>query len=203
MQPLGGTAILGVTDTGSFDGKHSEKVLAIYRRLSTGQTLLPPAVGFIFDREKRSETEIENLSRQGVSFLSRRLYENYLLNPQAIAHIMSNTEGFVVNEDTVERIKAWLDGDRWNDKRYFEQPVAREHRTPEGWLRFVHGAHILADIFTEFSEARVNYENDKAKYGEMLTEWVLKNSPNELAEILELIVNTISTQSKTIPSVPN
>ncbi len=50
-RPLRGTKITGVVQTGDFESKHSDTILEVYRRLSEGGGLLPPAVGFIFDRE--------------------------------------------------------------------------------------------------------------------------------------------------------
>src|SRR5262249_44633842 len=90
--PLLGTAIIGVINTGDFDKRHTKLTVEVYSRLSKGQGLLPPAIGFIFDQEGRSETEQADLKRQSggrVHFLPRRIYENYLLNAQAIAAVMS------------------------------------------------------------------------------------------------------------------
>src|SRR5439155_11899920 len=86
QRPLLGTAIVGVMHTADFDPRRSEATVQLYQRLSGGRGLLPPAVGFIFDREGRSDGEREDLERYGsVSFLPRRMYENYLLNPTGVA----------------------------------------------------------------------------------------------------------------------
>src|SRR5262249_18821292 len=61
---LMGTTILGVKQTGDFEGKHAQTIFDIYERLSKGQGLLPPAIGFIFDQEGRSEKEQTDLKRQ-------------------------------------------------------------------------------------------------------------------------------------------
>jgi hypothetical protein len=74
-QPLWGTEVLGVVQVGDFESKHSTVILEIYRRLTECRGLLPPAVGFIFDREQRSEQECQDLVRQSagkVHFLPRR-----------------------------------------------------------------------------------------------------------------------------------
>lgn len=92
-----GVEIIGVNQTGDFEGRNAKSTFRIYRKLSTGRGLLPPAVGFIFDREGRSKREIQDLKRESkddrgrpqVYFLARRMYENYLLNPQAIAEVVS------------------------------------------------------------------------------------------------------------------
>jgi hypothetical protein len=96
-QGLLGTAIIGIVQIGDFEGKLSKTIFEIYVRLSKGRGLLPPAIGFIFDQEGRSERERDDLVRQSggkIVFLPRRMYENYVLNPIAIAAIMSSLEGF-------------------------------------------------------------------------------------------------------------
>ena len=52
-----------------------------------------------------------------MAFTSRRMYENYLLNPRAIAHVASQTEGFSENGDvSPEDIEEWIKEHGWNDK---------------------------------------------------------------------------------------
>jgi hypothetical protein len=54
-RPQRRVGILPVRDTGSFRRRKIAEVLAIYRALSMGQALLPPAVLFLFDRDGRLE----------------------------------------------------------------------------------------------------------------------------------------------------
>jgi hypothetical protein len=56
-RPLAGTKIMGVLQTGDFEGRHSEAIFQIYKRLSEAGGLIPPAIGFIFDQEGRSRQE--------------------------------------------------------------------------------------------------------------------------------------------------
>ncbi|MCH7480864.1 MAG: AAA family ATPase, partial [Chloroflexi bacterium] len=83
-----GTAIASVLHTGDFESKKknsAETYIRIYKRLSESTALIPPAIGFIFDREGRSEEEILELKKLGnIHFLKRRMYENYLLNAEII-----------------------------------------------------------------------------------------------------------------------
>src|ERR1043166_8553738 len=110
-RPLLGTVILGVLQTGDFEGKHSRKIIEIYKRLSAGPGILPPAIAFIFDREGRSEQGRADLKRQSegaVKFTARRMYENYLLNPQAIAEIVSAIENFSDQQIIHEEVQQLL-----------------------------------------------------------------------------------------------
>ncbi|MBI1881796.1 MAG: AAA family ATPase [Chloroflexi bacterium] len=138
-QPLLGTAIIGVKQTGDFEGKLSRTIFEIYKRLSEGRGLLPPAIGFIFDKEGRTEREREDLVRESqgtVVFTPRRMYENYLLNPQAIASVISRIEEFRDSEVTTEEVEEWLQNKRW-DKKYFETKISQADRTEEMWFEKV------------------------------------------------------------------
>ncbi len=188
-----GTAIVGVLQTGDFEGRRSRTTVEIYERLSTGSGLLPPAIAFIFDREGRGEAEQEDLRRRGkVHFTPRRMYENYLLNPAAIAAVASSIEGFRDPPLTEGDVSEWLERNRWN-ARYVETPPAE--RTHDVWLREVRGAKILADLFSQLSEQRVVY--DKVQHGIALTEWLLAHMPQDLDEVGELIEHTLPQRRPT------
>lgn len=184
QKPLRGTKILGVVQTGDFEGKHSETILKIYDRLTKGEGLIPPAIGFIFDRENRSQQDREDLirrSQEKVVFLPRMMYENYLLNPEAIAYVISQIEGFRDAPVTPEEVQQKLQENR----------SASEYKTEEEWLREVHGAKVLEAIFKELSENRVEY--DKVLYGVVLTEWIANNAPADLQEVADLIGSKVSS----------
>jgi hypothetical protein len=183
-----GTKILGVVQTGDFESKHSDTILEIYRRLSEGRGLLPPAIGFIFDREDRDKEARKDLERRSdgkVVFTKRRMYENYLLNPCAIAAVASEIEGFSEAGDIEpEDITRWFEQHSW-DRRYFDQKVEENSQSEETWLSDVHGAKVLDDMFQELSEARVLY--DKVVHGTSLTRWLCDNAPDDLRELASLI----------------
>ena len=85
-------AILGVRHTSDFESVQVSNVVGIYRKLSSGTALIPPAVGFLFDRETRTEEEnAEHNARKlgAVRFLDRRMYENSLINPDAISAVIA------------------------------------------------------------------------------------------------------------------
>ena len=73
-------SIAAVRNTGDLGGKHAQMVREIYKRVSTGNSLLPRAVGFVFDQDGRSPSEMADIVRQSknaVKFIGRRTYENY------------------------------------------------------------------------------------------------------------------------------
>jgi putative AbiEii toxin of type IV toxin-antitoxin system len=96
-KPLMGTAIVGVRRTGDLETKDAARILEIYSSLAASGTLIPSASGFILDRECRTPDQLEDIKRRSkgvVTFLERRMYENYLLNPAAIAHVVNSIKGF-------------------------------------------------------------------------------------------------------------
>lgn len=192
-RPLGGTKILGVIQTGDFESKHSELIFQIYDRLTKGDGLIPPSIGFIFDKEGRSEQVQEDLRRRShdsIVFLPRRMYENYLLNAEAIADVVSRIEGFRDDPVMPEEVETWLKRNR-SEGKYYEPRINELERMGDAWIQNVHGAKILVDIFKEFSDCRVEY--DKVLYGLALTEWLVENAPDDLAEVAEVIQAKLSS----------
>jgi predicted ATPase len=173
-----GTAIIGVVQTGDFEGRRSATTIQIYQRLSASSGLLPPAVGFIFDREGRTDREREDLERYGnVYFLPRRMYENHLLNPAAIAAVASSIRGFRDTPVTQGEVEALLTAHGWG---------AADHAT---WLREVRGNQLLGQLFSQLSERRVEY--DKVRHGVALTDWLLQHAPDGLQEVAQLIAQVL------------
>lgn len=184
-QPLPGTAVLGVKHTSDFEGRDVESVLEIYRKLSQASQLLPPAIGFIFDRECREDRQIADILRaagRSVKFTPRRMFENYLLNADAVAVVMNSIAGFRNTTIEPDEVRGWLDAHLGDAKYYCRK------NTPQERSRFLieaSGAGVLDDLFAAFSEPRVYY--DKVKHGLALTEWIAANTPNDLNEVAELI----------------
>ncbi len=169
QKQLLGTAIIGVLHTGDFEGSESERIFRIYEKLSRSKSILPPSIGFVFDREGRTEREIEDLERESrgdVHFLNRRMFENYLLNPSAIAEVTSSIEGFRGTPVTVEEIENWLREHKWNTE-YFNSVPRQNDRAEQIWLEKVYGTKILENLFKTFSENRVIYR--KVEHGLALT----------------------------------
>lgn len=184
-RPLLGSVILGVTSTAEFRPKDARRTLQIYQRLSQSRGLLPPAVGFIFDRDGRSATEQSDLIRESkgaVSFLGRRMYENYLLDSNAIVAVASHIPGF--SDLTPTNVAAWIEGHAW-DSRYWEEAVPEAERSSERLSREVDAASLLSDLFSDLSDSKAIYR--KVEHGVALTRWFLDNQPEALSEVIELL----------------
>lgn len=197
--PLRGTVIEAVQHTGDFEAKSKKKVemvFELYATLNLSKAILPPALGFVFDRERRTATEIEDLKRKGeqrrtpVRFLRRTLYENYLLDPEAIAHALNALDPERPAPIAPADIEAWIGRRRWEAK-YFEQlPTAQEQASDPAqgyavWHRLVHGAKLLKDAFSDLTETRVSYT--KTRDSVTLTAWLLEHRPEALSEIRAML----------------
>jgi hypothetical protein len=184
---LFGTAIVGVVHTSDFEGKRARTAIEMYRRLSSGQGLLPPAIGFVFDRELRTKREQEDLEREGrgtIKFISRRMYENYLIDPTAISNVLNPLKGSAVQELTNDVVENWLRLNRW-DSKYFDVPVREADRIETLWQAEVHGGRVLQDLFGTLSEGTVEY--DKVAHGSALTDWIIENDAARFQDLADLL----------------
>jgi predicted ATPase len=183
-QRLLGTKILGVLNTGDFEAGNNniERIARIYGRLSQGGSLLPSAIGFFFDRETKTKTQRDDISRiiqqagSQIRFTGRRMYENYLLNPHAIAAVMSAIPDFRPTNPIIAEaeVATWIDEHKLT---FYDTPP----KAGEDWRETVHGANLLKSCFKELSDGRIPYE--KVEYGEQLTEWIIGHSPDDLSAI--------------------
>jgi hypothetical protein len=182
---LMGTVILGVKHTSEFEGRESERAIEVYRKISSASQIFPVALGFIFDRECRSETKMADIVRAGpvaVKFTKRRMFENYLLNVRAIVQVMNEIQGFRPNPVTEDEIQGWIDANRASLK-YYCTPLPAP--TADDWLSRIDGAELLEDLFKQFSEPRVEYR--KVDHGLALTVHIARDSPHDFDEIVELM----------------
>jgi AAA15 family ATPase/GTPase len=186
-EPLHGTQILGVRQTGDLEGRQAAEAFEIYEKLSEGRGLRPPAVGFIFDREDRSDEELDDLRRRDdekIRFIDRRMYEDYLLHPEAISAVLTELDGSG-EEHTSEEVEAWM------EENAADYDTDHEFGTDQ-WYAEVHAANLLNDLFNELTNARVNYE--KVSHGAKLTEWLIDNEPDVLTELAKLLTEVLGRE---------
>lgn len=180
-QRLMGTEVVPVISVDEVLGKGADRVVGIYRQLSQGKGLRPPAVGFIFDRECRRKEKRKDLERQlggSVRFIDRRMYENYLLEPKAIAAVLKELPGVKKSAVTAARIKRWLE-------KEVTKPGYLCSLPDEPWINTVDGAKVLERLFAHFSDQTVEYK--KVEHGVKLTRWLLDNEIGDLREVAILV----------------
>jgi predicted ATPase len=179
-----GTEFVPVLSPDEAVGKNAERVLKIYEQLSQGRGLLPPAVGFIFDRDCRDESKLvklEKLFAPKLRFIKRRMYENYLLDAKAIESVLIEAD-LEHGRVSAEKIELWM-AEEIKKRNYF----CSRSRQREPWVEHVDAAKLLDALFAHFSEATLNYEERKVEYGVRLTKWMLDHNPDAFAEIAEII----------------
>lgn len=185
---LMGNTIIGVAQRGDFESKKQKNidlVIEIYNKLSSASALLPPALGFLFDKENLTPEKIEDYGRRPngkVHFISRKMYENYLLHPDAIAALISNLENFSEDEITAEMIQVWIE--------------KRKNGSGEDWYKEVHAAKLLDELISELSKNKHTYEDNKIQYGFFLTRWLLENDSDHLNEIANILDDFLSSEPK-------
>lgn len=180
--------VLPVRDTGSFKRRKIAEILDLYRRLSMADALVPPAVLFLFDRDGRNEREIQDAVRESegmVRFLPRRQYENYLLNPNAIARLYNEAGSEFEISTTAADVEHWLtaNGSRYVSTKSPPGPLS------DAWREAVDGATLLEDLFVGLSNCRLKYT--KTTHTPRLTVLVNEIDPEAGKAILQLIVDVI------------
>jgi predicted ATPase len=189
QQRLMGTEVVPVISVDEILGKGADRVVGIYKQLSQGKGLRPPAVGFIFDRECRNKDKRADLERQlgrSVRFINRRMYENYLLEPKAIAAVLKEQSGINKRSVTAVKIKNWLE-------KEVKKPGYLCHVPDEPWINIIDGAKVLGNLFSHFSHKTVSYK--KVEHGVILTKWLLDSDVGELKEVAILIEDLLNKDS--------
>jgi predicted ATPase len=196
------TKIISVNSTGDLLRKKKAYLAGVmfdlYQRLSGGNNLFPPAVGFLFDQECLSDQEIADLERRKpypLKFIKRRMYENYLLDPNAIAFVLNQ----VLNQEdkkqkkslTGKEIQEWLKVHKSN-KNYFPKNSSDKDLSDSEWVdKKIDAAKLLDALFAHFSETEVEFK--KTTHSPMLTEWLLKNNSDCFAELVQFLQDILNT----------
>jgi hypothetical protein len=182
-QRLMGTEFVPVLGPDEAVGKNADRVVRIYEQLSHGRGLLPPAVGFIFDRDCRDESKSSDMEKRfsRLRFIKRQMYENYLLDPRAIEAVLLEL-GLEPERVSAERVESWMVEEA--KKRIYFCPKSK---LKEPWVEHVKASKLLSALFTHFSNTTLDYEERKVTYGVMLTRWILEHTPDTFKEIAELV----------------
>lgn len=181
-------SIASVIATDDLTGRSPRAKLSwdVYKKLSTGNALIPPALAFSFDREGRSPTELEDSVRMSgglIKFLPRRMYENYMLHAGAVADVLTAAAGQTTGEDTVNK---WIVVQKEAGKYFLGKP-----KNDEDWLTNVDASSLLHDLFNELTHAQVEFR--KTEHSLALTKWILANDPKYLSELYSFLRSLIST----------
>ncbi len=178
--PLYGTKILRVAHTGDFTSEdHGAAAVKLYKRLSAGEALLPPALAFVFDADMEDKlqavrAELGNL----VKLLPRQNYECYLIEPSILAEILNRDGVEEKRANTTESVSDWI---RKNNGGYEDDDSE--------WLAAVDGKKFLDKLFCCLGG--ISYKDHTAAYGEEITKRILADNPNHFQEIVDLITSIL------------
>ena len=183
-----GVLIIGLVNTGDLeDKKHALLAENIYEKLSGGVGILPSALAFIFDGDKRPDDCNEaDISVSRKHYLKRETLENYFLDYDGIAEILSeliNNEGGEsptkqVNSEVVQK---WINENK--EKKTFYD--GEGNYDPETWPEQIDGARFLTTLFKALAHPTRKYK--KVKDGEEITKRILADKPDHFKEIVDLI----------------
>jgi hypothetical protein len=185
-----GTQILGVRHTGDLEGAAAERTLEIYGKMASGTSLVPPALGFLFDSECLPEHKKDELIRKSnglLSFLPRRMYENYLLHPNAIAAVANSIENFRESPISCDEVSVALQSVLGDRMYYCDRALPA---TLEKRICVIHAKKALRAIFSQLSDTRVRY--DEVAHGLALTEWLVANDSAALHEVRERLTGLLA-----------
>lgn len=178
-----GIAVLPLHATGDFEAKRygPKKVAEIYKKLSQASFLAPPMVAIALDREKRSASEIEQTEKDCagvVYFLPRTMLEDYLLNAEAIAAVLSQElEKQVVQAEVETALQTAMASESCM--------LNAENKSSKA----THAAKVLESVFQSVG----TLEYRKTEHGPKIAEWLLANKPGDFQELKEWFDRFLST----------
>ena len=179
--------------SGLLDGKHTSLVARLHKQLTSGISLIPEKSIFIFDREGKTITQLEDLERSGFNFLERPMYENYILHSEAISAMINEEREKTLSEIGVENADSkWLKSPITStqvqecfDKIQQEKQYLLKGIENDNWYFKVHGADVIQSVFQELCENQLDFNGNKPKYCLQITELIIKHQPDFLFELAE------------------
>ena len=165
-----GIAVLPLHATGDFESrKFSPKAVAeIYRKLSQDSFLAPPMVAVTLDREKKSQSEIDQIEKDCagvVHFLPKTMLEDYLLDADAIAFVLNKA-------DATSAIVARILADAQSVEACLLHPLNKNSNA-------LHAAKVLKFVF----DALAGVEYHKTSNGPKIAKWLIANKPEAFTDL--------------------
>lgn len=155
---LDGIGFAPVISTSDFDHSAHRNATDVYEQ--AGKRLSPLLLGMAFglDRERLSDEEVSKLERgrRKLRFLPRRCLECYLIQPEAIALVLSEVDQRDYSAAVVE--EALQIG---GDQKYGAPNQWNGDFRNEDWLKRVDAAKLLKDIFNIITDSRVEYRKTR------------------------------------------
>lgn len=174
--------------------QNAKLAFEIYNRLSGAHALTPPFVAVVIDKEETTEQELKELkkiSHNKVEFIPRRMFENYLLDAQAIAEVYNSESNLDADKKvSAKKVEDWIAEKRENKEYLSAKLKTKKGINDKEWIGNVDAAKLLTDLFTHFSDKTLEYR--KTTHSVKLTQWLLDNKPEHLAELRDFLINLVS-----------
>jgi predicted ATPase len=192
-RPLSGTQIIGVVSTDELGTRKAERIYEIYEKLSSGPSLMPPAVAFVFDREGKTERERQDVDRRSrglVHWLPARMYENYLLGSSVIAEVLNQLPE-AVGASSPEQVEAAV-GECFRDPSFYPGKVAVPSDV-DVQSRDIDGARVLRYVFDKLTGGAHRY--DKVRHGFEITRALLRNPTPDIQCLADWLAKFATAES--------
>lgn len=176
-----GTAFVALRNTGDLEvaGLNGQMAFDVYRRLTSGPSLFPPALAFSLDLDDRTEREQEDLTRQSdglIRFLPRRELENYFLHGLLLRYLLNRERQAykICGEISLNETEAALQAAMSKNSSGADASLNNE-----AVLANCKGAKILSSVFAQFE---LSYS--KTRHGPDAIDWLLENDPVHIKELI-------------------
>jgi hypothetical protein len=185
-EPGLGFASVSSTDGFSKSGE-SRSAADIYDRAA--KTLAPLLRGMAFglDRERLSDEAVAKLqkSKRKLRFLPRRCLECYLLDPEAISHVLSELDNRHHTPDAVRQAFEVGSLNEYGASSQWNGDIGNLD-----WLKRVDGARLLSRTFNVLTETRVEYR--KTRDGISILNRILDENGEQLQELIAFVKSLIA-----------
>lgn len=184
-----GVRLSSVAATGDFERRRTshKSVVGLYQRVTRSVAPMVVNQRFLLDRERLSDDEVaksEQSTDRHLRFLPRRCLECYVLDPTSIAAVLSDELDEDIGADQITQEIASLALDvTFGAKTLFKGDI-----TAEDWLKKVDAAKLLGRLFTNISEARLEFKKTHH------TPLLLSKLPSERVKPLVDILATLVTE---------
>ncbi len=184
-------------------------IFNLHEEISGTNSVISPKMTILLDKEIGKEKENTDLIREfgkdKFNFIPRAMYENYLLDPDAITYILKftkQTDDFkenysndeIVNKKlNVKSVINFIEETRSNRTFLPDKLKSKENLTEKEWLENVDGAKLLDKLLKGFLGKPFGYAPHKVEYGEKLTQWLLENKPEQLSELKDFLVDLVKS----------
>lgn len=192
---LGGIFIVPVVHADELRGDDTEGYIKIYERLSNGAAVRPEATGFLLDcecLEEQKKKELIHRAKGRLGFLEYRMYENYLIDSDAIAAILNDLDKESEKKFTPDEIQSEIDIVIQDKSLYCKKRLPDDVNNV--WRQVIDGGKALHQIFAKLVETRFQYDPNKRIYGYKLTKWILEHKPDLLEPVAEQLKIVISLE---------